>query len=289
MIQPLNGNVKVSKFTDNKFIMWLSLVVLLLLAIIINDKLIRPKRVEFVSGLRTQVIKTSEASVDSFLRSQGVSLSKSDYLLNSLSEQLADGSKITLVRVAEDIIEEEEAIAFTETVKISHAMPAGSRVEIKKGVPGRKKNFFKIAYHNGVQKSCDLMGSRIIQPPVERVVLEGAEKKEASKQAGVVRNGLSFDVVVSPLGSALAQGGSSLAGMAVGPELAGVAVTRKDALPENSIVYVDGFGAFIVRHEDQTLPPALAPASPGSLRLLVPSGLAGVLPQAAKSVRVSLM
>jgi len=289
MIQPLNGNVKVSKFTENKYIMGLSFIVLLLLTVIVNDKLIRPKRVEFSMGSRSQIIKTSETSVDSFLRSQGIALSKSDFLLNSLSDQIVEGAKICLVRVTEDILTEEEAIPFNEIVRQSRAIPPGARVEIKKGVPGKKKNYFKVTYHNGVQKSSEPVGAKVITDASDRVILEGAERKDTSRQAGVSKSGLSFDVAVSSSADTLRFGNPSLSGIAVGPELSGVALSKKDALPENSIVYVDGFGAFIVRHEDQNLSSSLSPASPGSLRLLVPRGMAGVLPQTAKAVKVTLM
>ncbi len=293
MIQPLNGNVKINKITDNRLIMVLLIVVFLLLGIIIDDKFVKPKKVEFIYGPKTQVIKTYENTVDSFLRRERISLAKGDILLNSLSDPITDGIKIVLIRVSEEIVCEEERVAFGETVHASKAVPADSLVEVCAGRPGLKKNYFKIIQQNNSQKSREYLGSVMIERPSDRIILAGSDRRvsasdisDASAGSGkdahtfVDSRDLRLDVSVVSAENKKVSAGIKDASASGG--VAGVAITRKSVLKANTLISVEGYGTFVVLNDEGA-------AGGGDIKLVIPPGFEKFIPGDKKGVRVNLI
>jgi len=242
MIQPLSGNVKISRFTDNRLILCLLLIVLLLLTAIVDDKFDRPKVVEFYDGLKTHVVKTYENDVDSFLRSQNISLSKSDILLNSLSEILSDSMEIRLIKVNEEITTEEETINFKQFVISSNYIPQGVVYELRPGRQGLKKNYYKLTCQNSIQKSRRLLAEVVCERPVDRVIL--CHTGYSREAAGAPAKLMSVNVTLDHSQQAQWNGWLSENGA-----MLGIALFPAGVISENSIVEIEGYGSFIVKND----------------------------------------
>jgi|GEM_PF-6133152 len=288
MIQPLNGNIKVNRFGENRLILVLLLVILLLLTVILDDKFEKPKYVEFYNGLKIQIVKTYENDVDSFLRSQNISLSKCDILLNSLSEPLTDNLKIRLIKVTEDVLTEEEPVPFKQVANYSSAIAPDSVYELRAGRSGLRKNYYKITYHNGVQKSRQFLGEVNIKKPLERIILCGKNSfYSAADKSSDSR--LAFNVsVVEPDARFAKELGSSCAIM-------GIAIIPHDILKENTVITVEGYGNFVVKNEDAPssgVTPAQNTSQYSSLnnmKLVVPRELAKKYSARKRNVKVCLI
>jgi hypothetical protein len=288
MIQPLSGNVKINRFTDNRLILGLLLIVLLLLTAIVDDKFDKPKVVEFYDGLKTHVVKTYENDVDSFLRSQNISLSKSDILLNSLSDLLVDSMEIRLIKVSEEITIEEETINFKQLVISSNYIPRDVFYELRPGRQGLKKNYYKLTRQNSIQKSRQLLGEVICEKPVDRIILcpAGYSREAAGASAGLlsVNITLSNDLQAG-WNDALGDNGAML----------GIALFPAGIIGENSIIEIESYGRFIVKNEARknSEPNALKAAQPSTatlnIRLVMPGEMSKNLSARKKNARVKLI
>ncbi len=288
MIQPLSGNVKINRFTDNRLILGLLLIVLLLLTAIVDDKFDKPKVVEFYDGLKTHVVKTYENDVDSFLRSQNVSLSKSDILLNSLSELLVDSMEIRLIKVSEEITIEEETINYKQLMISSNYIPDGHIIELRPGLAGLKKNYYKLTCQNSIQKSRQLLGEVICEKPVDRIIL--CQPGSLREAAGAAAELMSVNVTLANdlqarWKDALGDNGAML----------GIALFPAGIIGENSIVEIEGYGRFIVKNEARksSEPDAVkaAPVStfPINIKLVMPIEISKNLSARKKNASVRLI
>ncbi|HBC74360.1 MAG TPA: hypothetical protein DC017_05765 [Candidatus Wallbacteria bacterium] len=289
MIQPLNGNVRVNRFTDNRLILVLLLVVLLLLTVIVDDKFDRPKVVQFYDGLKTHIIKTYENDVDSFLRSQNISLAKSDILLNSLSEPLRDSMEIRLIKVSEEIVIEEEAVNCRQVMRLSETLPPPEAYELRPGKNGVKKNYYKLTYQNSVQKSRQLLGDVVSEKPVDRIILCGREAFRSSAESLDCRP-MSFNVTV-----AADAGGRWTEELKTNGAMLGIAMVSSKFLQEGSIVELEGYGKFIVKNDEQKMSPAPenvagSQASGGSnIRIILPREISKNFSARKRNVKLKLI
>ncbi len=287
MIQPLNGNVKISKFSENKVLLFLILIVLLLLTLILEDKIVTPKLIEFTNGNRTVLVKTFETTVDAFLRNQNITLTKGDLLTNSLSEQLVNGSKIKLIKIKEEVTEEEEEIPYKQVTHISNALSSGTQVVIAEGVNGRKKNFYKIIFHNDIQKSREFIESKITENPCDRIILKSGKSAGDSKENkghlefsitilnGKIINEQLFTKNIVPPSSSF---------------ITGTAFVKKDILIDNSLIIIEGYGTFIVKTESSEIPAKLIPVSNEKMNLLINPGFEKIFTKInAEKVKINMI
>ncbi len=302
MIQPLNGNVKINRFTDNRLILVLLLIVLLLLTVIVDDKFDRPKVVEFYDGLKTHIVKTYETDVDSFLRSQNISLAKGDILLNSLSEPLADSMEIRLIKVSEEIIIEEEPLAYKKIMQLCEALAPGEIYELRSGAQGLKKNYYKVTYHNMIQKSRQLLGEVICEKPRDQVVLCGKAAYAAGFETSSWQK-MSFNVVVA--GDKNSRWKEELKNNGA---MFGIALVASKIIHEGSLIEIEGYGKFIVKNDDsRTTDAAEASAAPNgsagethpaqtaftqsaaNIKLIMPDNISKNLTMRKRNVKVRLI
>lgn len=289
MIQPLSGNVKINRFTDNRLILGLLLVVLLLLTAIVDDKFDKPKVVEFYDGLKTHVVKTYENDVDSFLRSQNISLSKSDILLNSLSELLVDSMEIRLIKVSEEITIEEETINYKQLMIVSIHIPAGVIYELRPGRAGLKKNYYKFTRQNSIQKSRQLLGEVICERPVDRVILCAPG---SLREAAVASPAVPMTVTVTLANDLQARWKEALGDNGV---MLGIAFFPAGVIGENSIVEIEGYGRFIVKNEagksggQESVKAAPASALPLNIKLVMPAEMSKNLSVRKKNAALRLI
>ncbi len=271
MIQPLNGNVRVNRFTDNRLILVLLLVVLLLLMVIVDDKFDRPKVVQFYDGLKTHIIKTYESDVDSFLRSQNISLAKSDILINSLSEPLRDSMEIRLLRVSEEIVIEDEAVNCRQVMRLSETLSPGEAYELRPGRAGVRKNYYKVTYQNSVQKSRQLLGVVFSEKPVDRILLCGRDAFRSSVES-LNCQPMSFNVTV-----AADAGGRWKEELKNNGALLGIAMVSSKLLQEGSVVELEGYGKFIVKNDEQKM--SAAQESPAGSQMAGGANIRVILPR----------
>lgn len=288
MIQPLSGNVRVNRFTDNRLILVLMLVVLLLLTVIVDDRFDRPKVVHFYDGQKVHIVKTYETDVDSFLRSQNVSLAKGDILMNSLSEPLADSMEIRLIKVREEIAIEEETVACRQVMSLCESLAPGEAYELRRGRPGVKKNYYKITYQNSTQKSRQLLGELVSEKPSDRIIICGREAFRSSAETLACRP-LSFNVTVA------SDGGERWAEeMKTNGALLGVALVPSRLVPEGSIVELEGYGRFVARNEEPRtaaaeVSPTAVPSGPANIRIILPREAARNFEARRRNVRMTLI
>jgi len=118
-------------------------------------------------------VRTSQNTVDDFLKEKGIVLGPKDELTPSPQTIITRGMRITVTRVIESDIQEEEIIPFETITKNDNNLLQGQgRVE-SEGVNGLKKKTSKVIYKNGVLAGKTTISEQILKAPKPKVVING--------------------------------------------------------------------------------------------------------------------
>ena len=120
-------------------------------------------------------VKTSQNTVSEFLAEKGIALGPKDEVVPSTQVAITRGMKITVTRVMEADIQENEVIPYETISKNDHNIFQGqSRVE-SEGASGLKKKISKAVYRNGVLSAKTTITEQVIQSPRSKIIVVGAK------------------------------------------------------------------------------------------------------------------
>ncbi len=128
-----------------------------------------------VNGEEKQV-KTSARTVKQLFEEENIKVGKEDRLNVKESDPIADGAKIVLDYVSTKEEKVEQAIAYGTETQYSDSMNKGQSKVSRSGVNGKKELTYKVTYVNGKEESRELIGEKIIQNPVNQIVVYGTKE-----------------------------------------------------------------------------------------------------------------
>jgi 3D (Asp-Asp-Asp) domain-containing protein len=117
--------------------------------------------------IQVQSRHTSAADV---LAEAGIKLVGQDYTLPGNDALLRPNDVISVVRVTEDFLLEDEPIAYQTLWQATPELPIDSQAIVSPGVAGISRRRFRVRYENGVKVSQIVDGEWIAREPVNEVI-----------------------------------------------------------------------------------------------------------------------
>ncbi len=154
-----------------------------------EDTRIQIRRAMSIDVLADGTLKTlriQAGTVRDALAVEGIAVGEEDIVTPSLNTKLAPGMSIGITRVKTETLTQTERIHFREIVQEDKTLMLGTRETSQKGKEGSKELEIEVVYHNGEEISRDIIGERIVDAPVHRIVKEGT-KTAAPKPAATAK------------------------------------------------------------------------------------------------------
>lgn len=122
-------------------------------------------------------LRIQAGTVRDALAISGIDYDVNDLIEPSLSAKLTPGMNIDITRVEQEKVFETERIYFREIVQKDKELYVGTREVAQVGSEGKKELEIQVVYHDGEEVSRDVVGERILEAPVHRIVKEGTKEK----------------------------------------------------------------------------------------------------------------
>ncbi len=124
-----------------------------------------------------QMLKTlySGQTVGEALAEAGVSLAGLDYSLPADSSLVTAGSTIQVVRVTEDILTEDETLAYDTVYQAEATRELDTRAVIQAGQTGLRRHTVRVRYENGVEISREYLGREDVTPLQNQIIAYGTQ------------------------------------------------------------------------------------------------------------------
>lgn len=150
--------------------------------------ILRAAKVTLKDGLDVKTYYTQKETVEEFLKEQDITLSANDLILDtSLGSLIYPEMTISIVRIEEDLIFVSEPIAFETVRKPNQRLDQGIEKVAREGREGIKEYVYRIAMENGEVISRDLVETKIVSEPVQRVVEYGTIAQKTISRGDTLR------------------------------------------------------------------------------------------------------
>ncbi len=123
-------------------------------------------------GVR-QETRTNAVTVADALDDLGVTLSGLDYAIPAEDSDIQPGMIVRVIRVREEIINEDERIAFETVYQADAELELDDRRVIQAGQAGLQQRVIRVRYENGIEISRDVETDEMIQVPQNQIVAYG--------------------------------------------------------------------------------------------------------------------
>ncbi len=125
---------------------------------------------------RTQTLTVPDGlSVIDVLKQAGITPGDLDRVNPPTYSRVTDGMTITVVRVTQQIIQEQESVPFQSRTVPNDGLPAGKTRMLQAGVNGLASITYRVTYENGVEMSRSEINRVLITPPQDEVVMVGSQ------------------------------------------------------------------------------------------------------------------
>lgn len=98
----------------------------------------------------------------------------------ALSEALAAGDQVKVIRVEEEFETEVEALPFNSRTLRNESLPEGEQRLIQAGASGRQEITYRLLYEDGELVSRTQVGSQVLEEPVEEIIMVGVQAPASS-------------------------------------------------------------------------------------------------------------
>ncbi|HOG46428.1 MAG TPA: ubiquitin-like domain-containing protein [Anaerolineae bacterium] len=119
--------------------------------------------------------RTRAVTVGDLLQEEGVTLREMDYTRPAAEDPIAPDMRITVVRVRESDVVEQESIPYEEEVRGNPELEIDQHRVENFGSPGIFKRSLKVRYENDIEVSRTLDREWVERPPMNRIVSYGTK------------------------------------------------------------------------------------------------------------------
>lgn len=122
---------------------------------------------------QTKVIQTLSRDVAGALKDGGIALGEKDRVEPALTAPISKDTAITVKRVVEKMVEEEERVTYQEIRKNDPLLERGKTKVLQAGQEGKAIAHYKVTMEDGKEVSRELVGRDVITPKKDLVVAVG--------------------------------------------------------------------------------------------------------------------
>ena len=120
-------------------------------------------------------VSTSSSNVRDLLSEQGIGLGPLDRISPSQSTLLTNGMDITIIRVEEQLQNEEIVVPFEKQVVRNDGLPVGESRLLQTGTSGLEEITYRIVTEDGVIASESILRRTMMQQPIDEIVMVGSQ------------------------------------------------------------------------------------------------------------------
>lgn len=185
-------------------------------------------------------VKSSEDTVESMLKQEGIELKDEDKITPARDANLEEGMKIQIVRVeVKDIVENKE-IAFDVNVKKDNTLANTYSKVIQEGQNGQKEVTTRVVYEDGKEVDRKVVKEVVTKEPVTKEVVQGTLQTVALSRGGEITYSRSLTCVAT----AYSDSGRTASGMITSRNPGGYSTIAVDpnVIPMGSKLYIPGYG-----------------------------------------------
>ncbi len=133
----------------------------------------RSFEIHLVDGGEEKVVKTAEATVEDLIKSLDIEVKNLDKVEPSLGTLLSGGEVVTITRVVEDYLVEEQKIPFESVIKYNDTLEQGKTKVVQEGKAGLKEVKYKLTYEDGIEVEREVVDVVVHEKAVNEVVEKG--------------------------------------------------------------------------------------------------------------------
>lgn len=123
----------------------------------------------------TRTVRTQKATVAEALAERKIPLGPEDKVEPSLSASVSTGMLVTITRIKDAEVSEEEVIEFGTQTVLDNQLEVGHEAVRTAGQNGKRKVLYAVHYENGRETSRSVISSEVIQAPTTKVVAIGTK------------------------------------------------------------------------------------------------------------------
>ena len=120
-------------------------------------------------------VSTSSTNVGDLLSEQGIELGPLDRTLPSQSTLLTNGMDVTIIRVEEELQNEEIVIPFEKQVVRNDGLPVGESRLLQTGTSGLEQITYRIVKEDGNVTSKTILRRTMIEKPIDEIIMVGSQ------------------------------------------------------------------------------------------------------------------
>jgi uncharacterized protein YabE (DUF348 family) len=142
-----------------------------------NGMTIRIKRAIPVNVLvdgKGLVIYTTDKTIGEMFKSHGIMVNERDIVSPTIQSPVQKNMKISVTRVAENIVTTTKKIAYKVLSKTDANFSKGKVKVLRPGVDGVKEVKYKVIYKDGKETSRFLIGEALKKAPIDKIVAVGS-------------------------------------------------------------------------------------------------------------------
>jgi Uncharacterized protein conserved in bacteria len=191
--------------------------------------------VTVIADGQTKQIYTTPVPIKEAIVAAGFELGASDLVKTVPGELTVPDQNIEIIRVSQKSFEEQQPLPYTEEQTLDNSLERGLSKTIRNGQNGMAVNTVAITYHNNVEVKREIVASKPVKEPVNKVIAMGTI-------TSVSRGGQRLDFKEAKIMTVSAYtytGHNTATGKA--PEVGMVAVDP-GVIPLGTRMYIEGYG-----------------------------------------------
>lgn len=129
----------------------------------------------------------TKGTVEDVLQKAGITLGEKDYTNYGLKQPVTPGTVIKVTRMSDEVLVEKEAIPYRVVTRNNSNLDYGTERIVQEGKQGELQREILVTYRDGVEISREVVGEKVVQPPVDRIVEKGTARALVTSRGEVVR------------------------------------------------------------------------------------------------------